>query len=134
MPTNSTYTYSDINAVYRSSASWPTVTDGDDIMQAVYFLLHSMPGQWPFDPTIGVGLDDMLFELASMDETDMAGAFHNKLIALQTQEPRILIDFSKSGMVITPDTNSVQIVISISIPGLGLTDLQYREILAYSNP
>lgn len=127
------YVYSDINSVYRSSASWSTVTDGDDVMQSVYFLLHSRPGDWLFDPTVGLGIDDMLFELAQMDETDMAGAFHAKLIALETQEPRISIDFAHSGLTIDPDTNSVQLSIAISIPGLGLTDLQYREILTYAN-
>lgn len=128
-----TYVYSDINSVYRSSASWPTVTDGDDVMQAAYFLLHSRPGDWLFDPTIGLGIDDMLFELAQLDETDMAGAFHAKLISLETQEPRISINFANSGLIVSPDTNSVELSIAISIPGLGLTDLQYREILTYAN-
>lgn len=122
-------TFSDANASFNKN-SYPVITDLDSIYQAIYCLLHTRKGESMFNPTKGVNIEDLLFKLSPNDTMAMKMAFFSILKDLESQEPRIKVDYSKSQISTTLDNYSAEIEIHILVPMLGLSGV-YREIINY---
>lgn len=119
--------YSDINAITPTVK--PLLEDFQAVYQALIILFNTRPGEILFFPEYGIDLEEELFEL--IDNTTASLIYNKVFIAVQTFEPRVLIDNSNSSITAIPEKNRFDLVLQFSINGLEST--QNFEVIGVFN-
>ena len=109
-----TVTYTDLDISFKAhpfTGDLIVKTDANAIKQALTNLLYTNFGERPFRPSIGAGLDNLLFE--PLDELTHAELQNAITLVINNWEPRIAI----LDLVINeqPDDNSLAITLSFNI-------------------
>lgn len=106
-------TYSDLDLTFTKKPSGDVYkkTDAAAVKQAVKNLLLTTPGEKPFNPYFGGGLNDLLFELAN-DETNFLLTEYITA-AIENFEPRAkLLSIVPN---VTPDNNTARVKVEFQI-------------------
>jgi phage baseplate assembly protein W len=105
--------YSDLDLTFTKKPSGDVYkkTDAAAVKQAVKNLLLTTPGEKPFNPYFGGGLNDLLFELAN-DETNFLLTEYITA-AIENFEPRAkLLSIVPN---VTPDNNTARVKVEFQI-------------------
>ena len=105
--------YSDIDLSFtaRPSGDVYKVTDAASVKQAVKNVLLTNPGEKPFQPNFGAGLNNLLFELVDDDsEEELDDAIR---IAIENFEPRARV--INTLIDLQADRNSIAIQVQFQI-------------------
>lgn len=111
--TSRSRTYSDLDLTFTKKPSGDVYkkTDAAAVKQAVKNLLLTTPGEKPFNPYFGGGLNDLLFELAN-DETNFLLTEYITA-AIENFEPRAkLLSIVPN---VTPDNNTARVKVEFQI-------------------
>ena len=113
------YTYSDIAFTFQRHPSTKDVLGKYDefaVRQALKHLMLTNPGEKPFDPNFGIGIQGMLFELSSpVTKIALMKAIKNKVAYY---EPRVILDD-----VLIPDTDdNNSLVVSVMFHVIGMNN------------
>lgn len=111
--TSRSKTYSDLDLTFTKKPSGDVYkkTDAAAVKQAVKNLLLTNPGEKPFNPYFGGGLNDLLFELAN-DETNFLLTEYITA-AIENFEPRAkLLSIVPN---VTPDNNTARVKVEFQI-------------------
>jgi phage baseplate assembly protein W len=106
-------TYSDLDLTFTKKPSGDVYkkTDAAAVKQAVKNLLLTIPGEKPFNPYFGGGLNDLLFELAN-DETNILLTEYITA-AIENFEPRAkLISIVPN---VQPDNNTARVRVEFQV-------------------
>jgi len=105
--------YSDIDLTFEAKGSGDIFkkTDGAAVRQAVKNLLLTNPGEKPFRPNYGAGLNNLFFELADIDaEIEIADAI---TLAVENFEPRAKVLNVRVNS--QPDRNSIAVTVEFQV-------------------
>jgi phage baseplate assembly protein W len=111
--TSRSRTYSDLDLTFTKKPSGDVYkkTDAAAVKQAVKNLLLTTPGEKPFNPYFGGGLNSLLFELAN-DETNFLLTEYIKS-AIDNFEPRAKL--LSVGANVNPDSNTARVKVEFQI-------------------
>jgi phage baseplate assembly protein W len=105
--------------IYSSDYSinnFSQISDEDNIVQNIYNIILTRPGERIFNPTFGCGIHDLIFNLVESDEEIEADLLNLIGNSIELYEPRArlirddaIVDFNK-------DSGVVQLVLPIELP------------------
>lgn len=104
--------YTDLN--YLKPTSGSILEDVSDIYQAIYTLFSTKKGSRIFRPTYGAHLGRYLFE--PCDEITARSMLYDIVEALK-EEPRVILDTSKTFVIPDPENYQFIITLAFTIPG-----------------
>ena len=103
--------YSDINSI--DPLKNPLSINVKAVFNSIYNILNTRPGERLFLPTFGCDIEDVLFE--PMDEGTSLVIYQRIIEAIETWEPRVIMDYGRTDVVAYPDKNTYHITIAFSI-------------------
>ena len=104
--------YSDLN--YLKPSKGPMLEDMDAILQEVYTILMTKPGQRVFRPKWGGSLYRYLFE--PCDEYTARSMFYD-IVEILRESPRIVLNQSTSSVVPNPVDREFYLTLNVSAAG-----------------
>jgi uncharacterized protein len=113
--------YSDINQY--SPTKTTLVADLDSIYQSIGNILSTPKNTRLFRPDFGASIENLLFE--PMDEETVSSLYDTIILAIQQWEPRVILDYSKSG--ITPDYDKHIYYVNLTFQVRGLTNTTFYK-------
>ena len=116
--------YTDLN--YLKPTSNSILEDVSDVYQAVYTLFSTKRGSRIFRPTYGAHLGRYLFE--PCDEITARSMLYDIVEALK-EEPRVILDTSKT--FVTPDPQNYQFIITLAFTIPGFSDSEKTLSLTF---
>lgn len=115
--------YSDINQ-YNPKTK-PLLENVEAVYQSLYNLFGTSKGERPFQPEIGLDLDEYLFELGEADSNSFA-ILNIILTEIRRFEPRCIPNFGKSEVIPNYDNNSYELHLAFQILGLGEEFFEFK--------
>jgi phage baseplate assembly protein W len=113
-----------------SAGPYASVSGPDEsLRQDFIFLLQTIPGEWPMNPDLGVGLSTYLFEDSkSLELSDIEENIRNQLRKYLPNITLIKATFDTSSENLDDHISTLKIV--YSIPDLGLSDELNFDLLS----
>ena len=111
--------YSDLNTY--SPKDDALVKELASINQSIIAILSTRKGERLFNLHFGVDLDSYLFDL--MDELSIVQALDSVILAIETYEPRVTINYTET--TINPDIDKHSLELNLVFSVVGLADQKF---------
>ncbi len=106
-------------AVYNRDfgiSNFTEIVDEDSIVQNVYNIILTKPGERLFNPEFGCGIHDKIFEIINIESDINVITLNTIEESLNLFEPRVKIDKIQSFVDLNSDKNEIIINLSIILP------------------
>lgn len=106
-------------AIYNRDISitdFSEITDENSMIQNLYNIILTRPGERLFNPDFGCGIHDLVFKLMEGDDISRSALLDSIEQSLEIYEPRISLNKQNSTVSINNDTNSIEINLHVIVP------------------